>query len=178
MLSKNVAVLFVVCALCIALGATSLHAGEGKRESLEKQLSGQSYGAAGCGLGSVIFGDKHGIVQVIAATTNATAYNQTFGISSGTSNCDTSEGKKSASLGVYVEANRIALAHDMARGNGETLAGLSKVIGCQDSSKLGGVLQKNYTEIFPNASVDSKTVSQSILKTVRQDHSLATTCQG
>ena len=45
------------------------------------------YGAAGCGLGSVVFGAKTGFVQVFAATTNGTSGNQTSGITSGTSNC-------------------------------------------------------------------------------------------
>ncbi|MFN7453535.1 MAG: DUF3015 family protein, partial [Pseudobdellovibrionaceae bacterium] len=46
----------------------------------------KSYGDAGCGLGSVIFGNEKGFSQIFAATTNGTVGNQTFGISSGTSN--------------------------------------------------------------------------------------------
>src|SRR6266571_3742686 len=42
------------------------------------------YGAAGCGLGSMVFGNQPGGVQVLAATTNATGI-QTFGITTGTS---------------------------------------------------------------------------------------------
>ena len=44
------------------------------------------YKSAGCGLGSMIIKDD-GFVQVFAATTNATSGSQTFGITSGTSNC-------------------------------------------------------------------------------------------
>ena len=43
----------------------------------------------GCGLGYIIFKGKDGLVsQTFAATTNGTFGNQTFGISSGTSECD------------------------------------------------------------------------------------------
>ena len=45
------------------------------------------YGPAGCGLGSMIFEPDSGFTQVFAATTNGTSGNQTFGITSGTSNC-------------------------------------------------------------------------------------------
>src|SRR6476620_4123342 len=46
------------------------------------------YGMAGCGLGSLIFGPVNTPgAQILAATTNATFGSQTFGITSGTSNC-------------------------------------------------------------------------------------------
>lgn len=45
------------------------------------------YGMDGCGLGSIVFGNDNGTLkQVIAATLNGTGM-QTFGITSGTSNC-------------------------------------------------------------------------------------------
>src|SRR5512137_902647 len=45
------------------------------------------YGAAGCGLGSMAFNKQPGIFQILAATTNSLTGTQTFGITSGTSNC-------------------------------------------------------------------------------------------
>jgi len=56
-----------------------------KRRGLEEQVSGQGYGMAGCGIGSIVFADKPGMIQIIAATLNGTAGSQTFGITSGTS---------------------------------------------------------------------------------------------
>ena len=50
-------------------------------------VSANGYGAAGCGLGAIVFGSKPGMIQVLAATTNATFYSQTFGITTGTSEC-------------------------------------------------------------------------------------------
>jgi hypothetical protein len=101
------------------------------------------YGAAGCGLGSVIIGNKPGFVQVFAATTNGTFASQTFGISSGTSNCaDTSSGAKSAKA--FIETNREALVKDMARGSGETLRSLAAVAGCSDAGAVGTMLQSRF----------------------------------
>src|SRR3954469_2639303 len=49
---------------------------------------GAWYGMAGCGLGSLIFGPVNSPgAQILAATTNSTFGSQTFGITSGTSNC-------------------------------------------------------------------------------------------
>ena len=49
------------------------------------------YGAAGCGLGSFVFGDNNSWwAQTLGATTNGTSGSQTFGITTGTSNCDAS----------------------------------------------------------------------------------------
>ncbi|MEN0057326.1 MAG: DUF3015 family protein, partial [Bdellovibrio sp.] len=45
-----------------------------------------TYGTAGCGLGSLVFGNEKGPVQIVAATLNGTGV-QTFGITTGTSNC-------------------------------------------------------------------------------------------
>ncbi len=50
------------------------------------------YGDAGCGLGSMLFGNSPGKgSQILAVTTNGTGM-QSFGISSGTSNCDATDG--------------------------------------------------------------------------------------
>src|SRR5688572_24436401 len=81
------------------------------------------YGTAGCGLGSILFGDKPGIIQVLAATTNGTFGTQTFGITTGTSNCeDTAASAQNTKA--FVQANREAVAKDIARGSGETIASL------------------------------------------------------
>src|SRR4051794_17383876 len=85
-----------------------------------------AYGSAGCGLGSLIFEPSSGFTQVFAATTNGTFGTQTFGISSGTSNC-AGGGGGSASARAFVETNRVALVKDIARGSGETIDGLSKL---------------------------------------------------
>lgn len=121
------------------------------------------YGASGCGLGSMIFEkDNTWWKQVLAATTNGTSGNQTFGISSGTLNCDSPTAGKTAQVEAFIEANRMALANDIAKGNGETISGLSRVYGCADSAALGSALKSNYGTIYTSADVATAEVATRI----------------
>lgn len=108
----------------------------------------KSHGPAGCGLGSMVLEGQTGLVMnVLAATLNGTAGNQTFGMTSGTSNCDVDERTKVSSVN-YIEANKVALANDIARGEGETLMALGRIYGCSNMVNLGSTLQANYETIF------------------------------
>jgi hypothetical protein len=138
-------------------------------QSLHDQFTGQQYGMAGCGLGSVVFADKPGMIQIIAATLNGTAGNQTFGISSGTSNCGAS-GAHEDQAKLFIEVNQQALAKDVSRGRGEALDAFAKIVGCQ-SQNLGPALKKNYTRIFSNEANSSQT-SQAIFGVIRSDSKL------
>ena len=120
------------------------------------------YGSAGCGLGSlVIEEDNTWWKQVIAATLNGTGV-QTFGISTGTSNCDSPTPMKTAQVESYVEANRMALAKDIARGQGETIANLASVYGCKSSKTFGKALKSNYRSIFSSTSTTHSEVATRI----------------
>jgi hypothetical protein len=123
------------------------------------------YGAAGCGLGSIVFGTKPGIIQVVAATINGTFGSQTFGITTGTSNCETAPG--TAGAAVFIEGNREALAKDISRGQGETLKNLASLAGCSDASAVGAALQKNFSSIFPSATTPTEKVADSILSQLK-----------
>lgn len=116
-----------------------------KNKSLHDQFTGQGYGMAGCGLGSVVFGNKKGMVQVFAATTNGLYWNQTFGISSGTSNCGES-GKMATSE--FIKTNRLALEKDVVRGQGETIASLQAVMDCKNND-FSVSMKKQYSQEFP-----------------------------
>jgi hypothetical protein len=117
-----------------------------------------------------------GIVQIFAATTNATG-TQTFGITSGTSNCDDSE-TGTASTRVFVEANRVALAKDISRGSGETIAGLASLAGCTDAKAVGTALQHNFGAIFPSATTSDDAVTDAIVSTLKSDASLSCSALG
>ncbi|MFZ4714673.1 MAG: DUF3015 family protein [Bacteriovoracaceae bacterium] len=132
------------------------------------------YGAAGCGLGSLVFQDKGAVQQVLAATTNGTSGSQTFGITTGTSNCDSPNGMKSSKIESFVEANMVAVNNDIAKGSGDTIASISNVYGCNDSKKVGATLQKNYKSIFPSNAASAKDVSANLESVMRAD--LASTC--
>lgn len=127
------------------------------------------YGAAGCGLGSMIFGNEQGGVQVIAATTNATCYSQLFGITSGTSNCD-KQPKTFSNRRVtdFVAANMDSLAKDIATGHGESLETLAELmeISAEQRSKVFVKLQSNFSNIFTSEKVEAADVIDSIVTIV------------
>ncbi|HAZ13057.1 MAG: hypothetical protein A2X86_09710 [Bdellovibrionales bacterium GWA2_49_15] len=106
--------------------------------------SGKPYGAGGCGLGSLVMG-KDGS-QVAAITTNMTG-TQTFAITSGTSNCGYRSNRSAQAID-FIEANKIALQNDAARGSGETITVLSSIYGCNDKTQFSLMLKKNYGNIF------------------------------
>jgi hypothetical protein len=127
-------------AMALIAGGTAAQAA-GKKQSLHDQFTGQGYGMAGCGLGSIVFGDKPGMIQVVAATLNGTGY-QTFAISTGTSNCGDSG--KMARANQFIEVNKVAVENDLARGTGEAVASLGIVMGCQNSD-FSTQLRRNYS---------------------------------
>ena len=132
----------------------------------------QGYGMAGCGLGSLVFGNDNSMVkQILAATTNGTFGSQTFGITTGTSNC--TPGGGAGGVAVFVEANREALAKDISRGSGETLVSLTSISGCTDSKKVATKLQSSFGKIFPNAGVSDAQVSSNIVNVLQSDASLS-----
>src|SRR5437763_460743 len=123
------------------LVAFVLSAGTAYADAENPAAHGKStYGLAGCGLGSMVFGDQKGPIQILAATTNGTFGSQTFGITSGTSNCVEGSGAQGATN--FIEGNREALAKDAARGSGETITTLTAMAGCKDAKAVGVTLQK------------------------------------
>ncbi len=120
------------------------------------------YGSAGCGPGSMIFeGDQTWWKQVLAATTNLSVL-QITAIALGTSNCDSPAPLKLTQVEAFVEANKYALANDIARGNGETVVGLSNVYGCSNKTEFGKALKMNYKTIFNSSTATSKEITHNI----------------
>ena len=155
----------LVAAALLALATTA---------SAQAGLKGTGvYGAAGCGLGSLVFGNQPGAMQILAATTNGTFASQTFGITTGTSNCGAgliAQGTKN-----FVEANRESLAKDMSRGQGETIGALTVMAGCADSHQVGAALQAHFDAIMPTAQATSDEIAKALLETLKADKSLG--CQ-
>jgi hypothetical protein len=108
-------------------------------------------GPAGCGLGSVLFEGKQGLVfNVLAATFNGSSGSQTFGMSTGTLNCNVSDSTTVSKIN-FIEANKVALATEVAQGQGETLASLATVYGCNNLPVMSSALKVNYETIFGTA---------------------------
>ena len=105
-----------------------------------------------CGWGSKVFEGQRGIFpQVLAATTNGTSGNQTFGITFGTSGC-TQDSVVSSSwkTAMYIDGNRVALARDAAAGQGENLDALAVVMGVDkaDRALFAATLKNEFAVVF------------------------------
>ena len=118
--------------------------------------AGGYYGMAGCGLGSILFGPvNEPLPQVLAATTNGTFATQTFGISSGTSNC-VSAGvvRAEREQAAFAELNFRDLKQNMAAGGGEYLRSFAMLLGCDESAKPSfyKMTQERFETIVPSES--------------------------
>lgn len=137
------------------------------------------YGDAGCGLGSIIFGDESGPVQILAVTMNGLSYNQVFGVTSGTSNCDT-EGLVLAEKEdhVYFVQNFDSLKKEMASGQGEHLRALSSLLGCRPDEEVQftSYAQQNYQTIFASTQSEPKAILTAMKKEISDDPELAALC--
>jgi hypothetical protein len=121
-----------------------------------------SYQSQGCGLGSTIWTDGSSLMhQSLGATTNGSSGNQTFGMTSGTSNCEL-DGAGGQAQTVFIQANKVALANDIARGNGATLASLTRMYGCTNVDAVGSELQKSYQVIFPSDNTAAPIINRTI----------------
>ncbi len=132
----------------------------------------RGYGVAGCGLGSIVFGAKPGMIQVVAATLNGTGM-QTIGITAGTSNCDIPEMGHQAAA--FIEVNKEIVKKDAARGNGESLENLAQILGCTNSESFNTMMQQNFENIFRSESSTYETTRQ-IINAIKQDAKLNATC--
>jgi hypothetical protein len=142
-------------ALCIAMLGAAL---------VQGQANAANYGTAGCGLGAMVWKDEPGKIQILAATVNNLVSPQTFAITSGTSNC--SDEPKTASA-MFINVNQVALRKEVSRGEGETIASLSKLLGCSSHDQLGVALQRNYDVIFPANDVSVEQINEQIHNTIR-----------
>lgn len=141
-------------------------------------VSAAGYGAAGCGLGSVIFGAKPGFVQLFAATTNASFYSQLFGITSGTSNCDGGLfAKAKQEQQMFANVNYDSLKQEMARGEGEKLEALAALMGCraENTGAFAQLTQQNYSVIFAG-DVTSDVLVERVSSIAANDAQLAASC--
>jgi len=143
-------------------------------------MSGTAWAAnnnpnTGCGLGSLAFGDsefasKTSLGQSFIVTTNGTFYSSTFGITSGTSNCETpSTFVKNERLNEFVVANMDNLAKDIAMGRGESLDTLAELMEVPSESRpqLFAKLQTNFSGIYTSDAIDAAGVVDNIHSVIR-----------
>ncbi|MEC8010007.1 MAG: DUF3015 domain-containing protein [Pseudomonadota bacterium] len=136
----------------------------------------KDYGPAGCGLGTeVIFKDANEWHEhVLAATTNGTSGNQTFGMTSGTLGCDTN-GPLANGVGLYMEENLDQIAADAAQGHGENLDALAELIGVQGQDQVifQAQMQNNFDAIFASEGATSQSSYEALVSMMRSDATLS-----
>lgn len=121
----------------------------------------------GCGLGSMMLGDKPDtlLVQLVATFLNGSFGSQTFGITSGTSGCNQNSGfAVRKEMIEYVGANMDHLAMDVAMGSGDSLEAIADLMEVSPAARtdLFAKLQSGFGSIFADESVSAEQVVDSI----------------
>lgn len=130
----------------------------------------------GCGWGSMLFQGSTGAPShVVAATTNSSSGNSTFGMTSGTNGCDTSRTINYTGSSSVVSHNMDRLSNDIAKGDGEILDTVAAVMGIDsaDVPTFKRVMHENFSTIYPNSDVTSNQVLDAMITAMKKDQSLA-----
>jgi hypothetical protein len=130
--------------------------------------AGQARENTGCGLGTMLFqnnADHSTLLQSLQATTNGSFGNQTFGITSGTSECkQPSKFAKNDRLNEFVVANMDNLAKEIAMGKGETLEAFAELLQVPSEKRpeFYRTLQTNFAKIFTSENVQMANVVDNV----------------
>jgi Protein of unknown function (DUF3015) len=134
-------------------------------------------GDPGCGLGSMLWSGKKGMVfNLFASTTNGFLGTQTVGITLGTSGC--TRGTVVAlehRLEMFVGSNADQLARDMALGEGETLTMVASLmeVAEEDRAAFYQLTQQQFTTIFSSEDVTAADVVASLRRAMADNPVLA-----
>jgi hypothetical protein len=131
-------------------------------------------GTDSCGLGWQVTKSKTIIGTSTRGTTNA-YLSPSWSMTSGTSGCEKHDiAQKDSETVQYVASNYYSIKSDMAQGQGEYLAGLAQLMGCNDAASFGAAAQKNFRSITQGA--DAFETLQNLRKEVRTSPALAQSC--
>ncbi len=131
----------------------------------------------GCGVGTILWAGQSGLVpKVLAATTNGTLGNQTFGISTGTLGCQQNGVITSrVRLSMYTGSNIERLARDMSVGQGESLNVLADLMGISEEDRpvFFQATRDNFGQIFAPSNVTAGQVLDSLQAVMTNNEQLA-----
>ncbi|MBT8140257.1 MAG: DUF3015 domain-containing protein [Gammaproteobacteria bacterium] len=140
-------------------------------------MAAGGHGPAGCGLGTeVVFQDANEWHEhVLAATTNGTSGNQTFGMTSGTLGCESAGGPLAKGTQEFIDGNIDRLAAEIAVGHGESLDALQQVIGvrAEQRAHFTALLRDNFGSLFTSHEVNSGQLHNAIVKLMRSDSAMS-----
>jgi hypothetical protein len=152
--------------LCAVIAASPLTA-----------MAAGGHGPAGCGLGTeVIFKQANEWHEhVLAATTNGTSGNQTFGMTSGTLGCRDANGPLASGVDMFIDNNLEQIAAESSTGEGETISALSELIGvdAKDEDAFKAALKTNFDQIFTSINTTSNDVYGALVTIMSTDEKLS-----
>ena len=153
-------ILLLTAAVCLIVTGTALAGGSTN---------------TGCGLGSLLWSELgHSgsgqvlVIQVFEATTNGTFGSQTFGITTGTSNCDRPSRFVKNDAFEFATANLDNLAKDIAMGKGETLSTFAELMDIPAAQRVQVYtkLQANFSHIFSSPNIEAGKVVDNIVTVI------------
>lgn len=124
----------------------------------------------GVGLGTMLFeaiGYTDTVLgQTLAATTNASFFNQLFFVTTGTGGAKKVDFVQNKPLRDYVQDNLDAIARDMAAGQGESLAAVAELAGIPADQRASfySACQSRFSEVFTSENVTSDDVVAGLAK--------------
>jgi hypothetical protein len=133
--------------------------------------------SVGCGVGTIIWNGQSGVApQVLAATTNGTLGNQTFGISTGTLGCaQNGTVSNPVRVSMFIDTNLDKLAADMAVGQGETLDSMANLMGVTEADKPAffQTTKEHFAEIISSERVSTADLMASLKNVLAANDALA-----
>lgn len=137
------------------------------------------YGAAGCGFGGLVIKDNSLLPQIGAWFLNGLYGNQTFAMTSGTSEC----GGLKATMAQkdqeqFVQNNYESLAKEMAMGQGEGLNTLSDLLGCptEQRESFASYTKENYPSLFKEETTEPTEMLAALKKSLSSEPVFASSC--
>ncbi|TMM43753.1 DUF3015 domain-containing protein [Colwellia ponticola] len=133
-------------------------------------------GSQSCGWGNMLFAGQSGTPShVLAATTNASTGNNTFGMSFGTNGCSTTGtltygGKEMIDLSMIMDE----FSEDVARGDGEAITALAVSLGVKEADRalFKATLHNNFNTLFPSENATTEHVVSSMFSLMKNDAAL------
>lgn len=151
----------IIIGLIALISATSVFAGDS---------------SSGCGMGWEVAKDQSLVSSSTRSLVNAT-FSNTIAMTLGTSGCAKHSIVKNDAKGIhYAEANMNQLAIEMARGNGEFVAGFASVFGCQNSRAFGSMVQNKYESVLPSEKTSGVELYNNVKAQIKNNATLSSTC--
>lgn len=132
--------------------------------------------SSGCGMGYEIAPKQSLVSSSTRSLVNAT-FSSSIAMTMGTSGCAKHSIVKNESKGIhFAEANMNQLAVEMARGNGEFVAGFASVFGCQNSQAFGSMVQAKYESVLPSANTSGVELYNNVKAEIKNNAALSASC--